>query len=100
MKLVRFHSEATEELSQAIAYYEQQKIGLGLDLLAAVEQAVQRIRQNPEWGAPYKDTVFRHVKTHRFPFVIFYVEWENSLWIVAVAHAKRRPDYWRRRRPN
>jgi hypothetical protein len=30
--------------------------------------------------------------------IAFYAELEEAIWIVAVAHGKRRPDYWRRRR--
>lgn len=97
MKPVIFHEEAKAELGEAVAYYEQQRTGLGLDLLSAVEEGVLRIQQNPQWGAPYKDTTLRHVLVRRFPYVIFYTERSDFIWIVAVAHGRRRPDYWRRR---
>jgi len=34
---------------------------------------------------------------HRFPFSIVYLDDPEVLTIVAVAHAKRKPGYWRRR---
>ncbi len=98
MKPIFFHSRAKAELDEAVAYYERQKAGLGLDLLSAVEHAVRQIRRNPAFGALYKSTKYRHFLIRRFPYVVFYVELEDAIWILAVAHGKRRPDYWRRRR--
>lgn len=37
MKPVIIHSEAIEELDAAVAYYEDQKAGLGLDFLVEYE---------------------------------------------------------------
>lgn len=97
MKPVIVHSEAIEELDGAISYYEDQKVGLGLDFLAEVEQALDKIQQNPNLGAVYKATGLRRYVIQRFPFLIFYAELEEFIWVVAIAHGKRRPDYWRRR---
>jgi toxin ParE1/3/4 len=98
VKPVIIHSQARAELDEAMAFYEQQQAGLGLDLQRAVEQAIGRIQQHPQLGAPYKATELRHSIVRRFPYIIFYAELEEAIWIVAVAHGKRRPDYWRRRR--
>ena len=54
MKPVIIHSDAREELDSAIAYYEEQKAGLGLDFLSEVEEAVDKIQQNPNLGGSYK----------------------------------------------
>ena len=56
MKTVIIHSEATRELDNAIKYYEQQKIGLGLDLLSEIEQALEKIKINPNLGTPFLKT--------------------------------------------
>ena len=48
MKPVRFQYEARAELDAAMAYYEQQRQGLGLDLLAEVEKVAKRIGRNPK----------------------------------------------------
>jgi len=98
VKPVLFHSQARTELEEAIVFYEERELGLGLDLHTAVEQAIGRIQQHPQLGAPYKATGFRHHVVRRFPYIIFYAELEEAIWIVAVAHWKRRPDYWRNRR--
>jgi hypothetical protein len=30
---------------------------------------------------------------------VYYVELDDAIWIAAVAHQKRRPGYWTRRKP-
>jgi len=97
VKPVIIHSQARVELGQAVSFYEQQNPGLGLDLLIAVERAIGAIQQNPQLGAPYKATEFRCYVVRRFPYIVFYRDLTEAIWIVAVAHQKRRPDYWRRR---
>ncbi|MDG2989762.1 type II toxin-antitoxin system RelE/ParE family toxin [Candidatus Synechococcus calcipolaris G9] len=97
MKPVILHSEAIEELDAGVAYYEDQKAGLGLDFLVEVEQALGRIQQNPNLGAVYKVTGLSRYVIQRFPFLVFYAELEDCIWVIAIAHGRRRPDYWRER---
>ncbi len=98
MKSVIIHSEAINELDAAISYYEAQKVDLGLDFLAEVEQALDKIQKNPNLGAVYKVRGLRRYVIQRFPFLVFYAEFESSIWVVAIAHGKRKPDYWKKRR--
>ena len=100
MKPIVIHQLAQAELDEAMAYYEEQKTGLGRALQTEVERAIERIRQNPEIGGWYKSTEFRHITVRRFPYVLFYMDIEEAIWVTAVAHGKRRPGYWRRRRPD
>ena len=39
----------------------------------------------------------RRVLLKKFPFFIVFLDWQDEIYIVAVAHAKRRPGYWVRR---
>ena len=98
MKPMRFHRLATPELAGAVEYYENWRSGLGLDFQDEVEAVVCRVQQNPGIGGHYKDTRFRHCLVRRFPYVVFYQELDSTIWIIAVAHGKRRPGYWSRRR--
>jgi len=94
VKQVLFHPSARFELAESIAYYEQQSAGLGLDLLAEVEKATAIIQRTPHAWPRYKDTDFRTFLVKRFPYVIFYLDDPDAVWIAAVAHGRRRPDYW------
>ena len=94
MKPAVIHSEAQAELDAAIFFYESRAKGLGLDLHAKVEQAVRAIQTSPESWPPHKHSGFRKYFVERFPFIIFFLEMPDSIWIAAVAHASRRPGYW------
>jgi toxin ParE1/3/4 len=98
VKPVFIHPAARAELDDAMAFYESRADGLGLDLQLMVAEAVDRLQRNPELWPPHKLTPFRKCFTHRFPFVIFYMELPDAIWIAAIAHGKRRPDYWQQRR--
>jgi len=54
VKPLTIHREAISELDEAVAYYEDQKAGLGLDFLVEVEQALGKIQQNQSLGSLYK----------------------------------------------
>lgn len=99
MKPVVIHTKAKAELDAAIGYYEKRKPGLGVDLRLEVEKAVSKVQQNPNIRSPYKATAFRYWVLRRFPYVIYYRELDDCIWVVAIAHGKRRPDYWYRRKP-
>lgn len=97
MKHIVIHSEAIAELEDALAYYERHVDGLGLDLLLEIRKQVSKIQQNPQLYPTYKNTEFRICLVERFPYTIFYLEFEESIWIAAIAHQKRKPGYWKKR---
>lgn len=69
---------------------------MGLEFLAEVEAELAQIRRNPKLRGRYQGTKFRKSVLRRFPYASFYRERGESIWIAAVAHAKRRPGYWMR----
>ena len=97
MKPVVLHAEAKAELSDAAAWYEDRKAGLGTEFREAVENTIARIQRDPEIGERYGTTRFRFCLVRRFPYVIFYGVRDESIRVVAISHAKRRPGYWRHR---
>jgi len=97
VKQIVFHSEAIDEIDEAMAYYERHVEGLGLDLLSEIMKASFKIQQNPQLLPVYKNTEFRMRLVNRFPYTIFYLELDESIWIAAIAHQKRRPGYWKKR---
>ena len=100
MKL-RIDPSAEEETREAAAWYEEQRSGLGVEFLAAVDDAVHRIRRTPESYTrletlPEEESVRRFVLS-RFPYAIIYELTDDEINILAVAHTRRRPGYWRNR---
>jgi toxin ParE1/3/4 len=93
MKAVEFHPEATAELEAAIEYYEQCSPGLGVDLRKEVEIAAQKIQSAPLRWMPYSKNTRRFL-IQRFSYLVIFLEFDERIFIVAVAHGKRRPGYW------
>ncbi len=88
--------EAEVELPEVVAYYEEKSPGLGLDLEAEIEQSIRTIRDFPErW--PLREDGTRRYLTHRFPYLVIYAYLKDHIWIIAIAHCKRRHGYWKDR---
>ena len=92
----RFLLPAEEEMTEAAMFYENQSVGLGADFLDDVERTIRNILMNPQSGIPL-NTGLQRVLTRRFPFSIIYHIEANEVLVVAVAHQKRKPGYWRDR---
>lgn len=101
MKPHRFHPAALAEYREAVLWY-------GVDgaesFAAAVDSAIDELCEHPaRWSFwPGRSDVRRRVLRDPFPYSIAYLDEPSLVWIVAVAHQKRRPGYWiprlRRRR--
>jgi plasmid stabilization system protein ParE len=95
---VQFHPEAKEEFAEAALWYERQRRGLGAEFRAAVRKGARDIGDNPEAWLPWPDLPgVRSIPLRRFPYVLPYACENERAVVLAVAHAKRRPGYWRRR---
>ena len=99
MKPVIADPEAEAEVRSAFDYYESVRPGLGRRFLDAFEATILRIRMNPQAAAAFDDSGSRKQRLHRSPYTVYYVELDDSIWIAAVAHQKRRPGYWSDRTP-
>jgi plasmid stabilization system protein ParE len=93
---VQFHSEAEAEFIEAAAFYESRLVGLGTAFSAEVKTSVGFILAHPEAGSPLGRKLRKHV-VRRFPYSLIYRHGEQSIYIVAVAHHRRRPGYWKNR---
>jgi len=99
VKPLIFHAQATAEFDDAAKWYETQRAGLGADFRAEVEDGLGRIQGNPQLFPRHSRTGFRKCFVHRFPYTIFFAEFGHCIWIAAIAHQRRRPGYWSRRKP-
>ena len=82
---VEFHPLAEEELIEQASFYDNRVPGLGAIFLDEIEAiaATQGTR-----GLPLR----------RFPHSLIYAAEDARIWVLAVAHQKRKPGYWRQRR--
>jgi plasmid stabilization system protein ParE len=95
--VIRFRPAAARELAAEIRYYEKHYGGRGKRFLEAVQRVLSVIAESPLSFPVLLEPDIRSAKVVRFPYRVVYVVIEGDIDVVAVAHAKRRPDYWRRR---
>jgi plasmid stabilization system protein ParE len=94
---VRLHPAARQELIDAADWYAAQAgQRVAHDFVADYDEAHSRLVENPRIGA-LGTTQTRMLMLRRFPFVLVYRLVADHLLIVAVAHRRRRPGYWRKR---
>lgn len=96
---VELHPEARAELRSAALWYEQRRIGLGDEFIAAVSTVLDRIGEAaesfPKWpGTRTSLPLIRRGVLQRFPYVIAFERHEEEVLVPAVAHGRRRPLYW------
>ena len=88
-----FGSLAGREYDDAFNYYEAEESGLGGKFRRAVWGAIGIIEQYPH-SSPEILPGVRKVLLRRFPYKLLYAVRADTLYIIAVAHSHRKPDYW------
>ena len=88
-----FHSEADEELREAARYYESEAPGVGMAFVVEVHKAVADIIEFPLAAQSTRPSIRKKVLRH-FPYNVLYSVEADTIVIIAVAHQRRRPNYW------
>ena len=94
---VRYHPDARAELLDAVEWYEERRPMLGADFLTEVRRAESMIAVRsaawPRW--PGVDVDVRRFKLVRFPYCMAFQVKGEDIAVIAIAHQKRAPFYWR-----
>ena len=90
---------ARTEFLEQIVYYEQQRPLLGQRFAVAVREVLRRLREYPESGSSWSPSSpdIRVSRLGRFPFKVISVVREDALIVLAIAHERQEPGYWRYR---
>lgn len=91
-----FHPDASLELGEALEWYRLRSETAAAGFVHEVELSVARIAVTPQAAPKHRGEVRRWV-LRRFPSAILFRDYPDRIEIVAVAHHKRRPFYWRAR---
>jgi plasmid stabilization system protein ParE len=91
---VGFHPEAAAEAEAASNWYLDRSERAALAFRAEIDRAIRLISEAPDQWPLYVDGTRRFL-LRRFPFSLVYRQVTTGLQVVAVAHAKRLPGYWR-----
>jgi toxin ParE1/3/4 len=96
VKTLRIHEGARREANLATVWYAERSLSLACrfrdELLAGFSRAASFPLRYPSYlhGT-------RRVLLKKFPYFIVFLDWQDEVYVIAVAHAKLRPGYWKRR---
>ncbi|OFZ71089.1 MAG: addiction module toxin RelE [Betaproteobacteria bacterium RBG_16_58_11] len=89
---------ALAELHDVSAFYAARaNAELGLAFVAEFERTANQILANPMIGAIFRGER-RRCTLRRFPYSLIYQIRSEEIRIIAVAHHRRRPGYWAKRK--
>ncbi len=83
-------AEATIEIQEAFEWHEEQKDGLGYELLEEIEACYKKLIYHPERYS-HINQLYRRIKTNRFPYLLVYEIEDDTIIINSVRHIKRKP---------
>ena len=87
---------ARGDFDESFDWYSERSPRSALRFSDAVDAALVKIAAHPSKFIS-SDGVHRECPVKKFPFRIVYRLIDNRVLVVAIAHAKRRPSYWRNR---
>jgi toxin ParE1/3/4 len=99
-KPVRLDEVAEQEVLDAKRWYENERAGLSDELLADLAATLESVERHPN-ASPRVEGVgeacVRSARLRRFPYRVVYMELPDRWRVVAFAHVRRHPDYWKGR---
>jgi len=96
MKL-EFIPESESELTEIVEYYEDIESGLGLRFKGEVLTTLEWLCENAE-KPRLRSSGYRRINLKVFPYYIAYVIRNRIVYIVAIAHTHRKPEFWKMRK--
>lgn len=96
MKPIRVYPEAQLEAEAAVEWYGQRSSHAAGRFAVELRSMLERIQQGPR-QFPMLAFNTRSVVLSRFPYLVVFRETKSEIEVIAVAHGRRRPGYWRER---
>lgn len=99
MKVV-FTAEVVHELRAARQWYNRRAPGIGDRLIAIVDDKVGEVGRVPaSFPCDREDPIVRRARLSKYPYTLIFMilEEESVVVLLALAHGKRKPGYWKKR---
>src|SRR2546428_11606349 len=93
---VRFHPAAAQEAESAYDWYATRNPSVAHGFREELRHAVDAVANHPLTWPRHGGRARRYVFP-RFPFSLVYLLRGSEVEVIAVAHGRRRPGYWRAR---
>ena len=88
--------QAEIDVADAVAWYEDQRAGLGNQLPDEIESVLERVVHSPFQFPQIRDEV-RRALLRRFPYSVYFCVSHQTVDIIAVLHQHRDPRTWQTR---
>jgi plasmid stabilization system protein ParE len=92
----RLHPEALDEAEAAVEWYRRRSVRAAEMFVDELDRAIERIGEHPRQFPEYAFGA-RRMLLRRFPYLVIFREIAGGMEVIAVAHGRRRPGYWRGR---
>ena len=90
---LRLIDETRLELLETVSYYKSIDSAHGQRFDIVVDSGIRRISNHPQ-HFHLRSGGYRRINLRDFPYFIPFIIRKDTLWVLAFAHASRRPHYW------
>jgi toxin ParE1/3/4 len=81
--------------TEAANWYNIKRDGLGNEFLLALEAKINAIRRSPSnFPLVYKN--IRRALLERFPYGIYFIIEDETIYVLAIQHTSRKPKIWKK----
>jgi toxin ParE1/3/4 len=94
--ILHYHPAARRDLKRAFEWYLQRSPQAASNLLVRFDETAMHILASPNIF-PASDLGCRKARIPKYPLSLIFRQRNDSITIVAVAHAKRRKSFWHNR---
>lgn len=98
MKQLRLRSVAKSELRDATAWYAERSNEVAERFIAEEARTFALIEKFPMTGGAVPgvpDADIRRLPVHNFPYHVVFLRLPDRVTVLAIAHDRRKPGYWR-----
>ena len=93
---IALHQAASAEFIEASAWYEDKRLGLGIEFITEIDRCILRASDNPLQFAVVREGI-RRVVANRFPYSVYFRAEKHRIVVLAVFHGNRDPAVWQSR---
>jgi len=97
-RTLRFHPAAVTEAEAAADWYAKRSGRAAANFVSDLSASLEKISERPGQFPPGPFGT-RRLAMRRYPYQVIFRESGAELQIIAIAHGRRRPEYWRSRTP-
>jgi plasmid stabilization system protein ParE len=95
-KPIEFIADAERDVDEGFDWYAARSSDAAARFLFALRDAVELIAAEPGHWPAYDNTT-RSCPLHKFPYRVIFVVQSDRVRVIAVAHDRRKPGYWKSR---